>query len=112
MAMKNFKARLALLMVTVVIGVMTALLIAGPVGAQEKDPYSDRGPKVLPSVIERGEPKRPIVVFPERTTPPEPPERNPLPFTGADLTLFVATGMAAIATGTVILRRTRSRSVQ
>jgi ABC-type branched-subunit amino acid transport system permease subunit len=32
-----------------------------------------------------------------------------LPFTGADLTLFVATGMAAIGTGVVVLRRTRPR---
>jgi hypothetical protein len=32
-----------------------------------------------------------------------------LPFTGADLTLFVATGLAAIGTGVVVLRRTRPR---
>jgi hypothetical protein len=32
-----------------------------------------------------------------------------LPFTGLDLTLFVATGAAAIGTGIVVLRRTRPR---
>ena len=30
-----------------------------------------------------------------------------LPFTGADLTLFLAIGVGAIATGTVMIRRTR-----
>jgi LPXTG-motif cell wall-anchored protein len=32
---------------------------------------------------------------------------NTLPFTGADVTLFVIIGVAAIGTGTLIVRRTR-----
>jgi hypothetical protein len=32
-----------------------------------------------------------------------------VPFTGADVTLFIITGVAAIATGTVLVRRTRGR---
>jgi hypothetical protein len=113
MAMKEKnRARFALLAMTVVVGVMTAMILVGTAAAQENDPYSNRGPKVLPSVIERGEPDRPDVVEDEFIPPPPEEERSPLPFTGADLTLFVATGLAAIATGSVILRRTRSRSLQ
>jgi LPXTG-motif cell wall-anchored protein len=37
---------------------------------------------------------------------------NTLPFTGADVTLFVAIGLAAIGTGTLIVRRTRSTEAQ
>jgi hypothetical protein len=112
MAMKERnRARFAFLAMTVVVGVMTAMILVGTAAAQEKDPYSNEGPKVLPSVIERGEPDRPDVVE-EEFIPPPPEERGPLPFTGADLTLFVATGLAAIATGSVILRRTRARNLQ
>jgi LPXTG-motif cell wall-anchored protein len=32
---------------------------------------------------------------------------NQLPFTGADVTLFLVVGLAAIGTGTFLLRRTR-----
>jgi LPXTG-motif cell wall-anchored protein len=32
-----------------------------------------------------------------------------MPVTGADLTLFAVTGVALVATGTVIVRRTRAR---
>jgi LPXTG-motif cell wall-anchored protein len=35
-----------------------------------------------------------------------------LPFTGADITLFVVIGLAAIGTGTLIVRRTRSAEHQ
>src|SRR5687768_12188832 len=113
MAMKERnRARFAFLAMTVVVGVMTAMFVVGSAAAAEKDPYSNRGPKVLPSVIERGEPDRPDVVEEEIIPPPPEEERGPLPFTGADLTLFVATGLAAIATGSVILRRTRARNLQ
>lgn len=115
MAMQaNHRTRFFVLAMAVAVGAIAALMLMGPAGAQENDPYSNDGPKILPSVIERDEPERPDAVIPERITPPdEPPsERGPLPFTGADLTLFVATGMAAVATGSVIVRRTRSRNVQ
>ena len=112
MAMKkSFGSRLGLLAVTVIVGVTFALSLVGSASAQQKDPYSNRGPKVLPSVIERGEPQRPPAIAPERLDTPD-DSNNRLPFTGADLTLFVATGLAAVATGSVILRRTRTRHIQ
>lgn len=66
-----------------------------PRSMAQVEPYSEATPKGQPSIM-------------------EPPARNPenapgLPFTGADLALFVATGLAAIATGTVIVRGTRTR---
>jgi hypothetical protein len=36
-------------------------------------------------------------------------ESGTLPFTGADLTLFVVTGVALVGTGTILVRRTRAR---
>jgi hypothetical protein len=44
--------------------------------------------------------------------PPPPPvcvDCNRMPFTGADLTLFLVTGLTAIGTGVALVRRTRSR---
>jgi LPXTG-motif cell wall-anchored protein len=35
-----------------------------------------------------------------------------LPFTGADITLFVVIGLAAIGTGALIIRKTRARPQQ
>jgi LPXTG-motif cell wall-anchored protein len=40
-------------------------------------------------------------------TPPPPSDR--LPFTGADVTLFMITGAALIATGMLVVRRTRAK---
>jgi LPXTG-motif cell wall-anchored protein len=40
------------------------------------------------------------------------PQSNQLPFTGADVTLFLAVGLGAIATGTFLLRRTRSERAE
>ena len=112
--MQKHSRRFAVLAMTIIVGVMGAMLLVGSAAAAE-DPYSNEGPQVLPSVIERGEPNRPDAVINERQQR-EPPDdsssRGPLPFTGADLTLFLATGMAAVATGSVIVRRTRSRSLQ
>jgi hypothetical protein len=36
-------------------------------------------------------------------------EESPLPFTGADVTLFLVTGAALVVTGTVLVRRNRTR---
>ena len=112
MAMQS--KRLTLFAMMIAVGIMSAFLLMGVAAAQEKDSYAPNGPKILPSVIERDEPQRPDAVSPERITPPNTPpeERGPLPFTGADLTLFVSTGLAAVATGSVIVRRTRSRNFQ
>jgi hypothetical protein len=38
-----------------------------------------------------------------------PSEEGPLPFTGADVTLFLVTGAALVVTGTVLVRRNRTR---
>jgi LPXTG-motif cell wall-anchored protein len=51
-------------------------------------------PGVLPSLQPRGEEVAPGV----------------LPITGADLTIFVVVGIAAIALGTAIVRRSRARA--
>jgi hypothetical protein len=90
---------IAMLLLVSIIG---GLLVASSAGAQPGDPYST--------------PTRSI--HPSRTTSPPPPPPivlrkcvgcDPLPFTGADLTLFIVTGFAAIATGAVLVRRTRAR---
>ena len=51
-------------------------------------------PEVQADVLERPE------------TPPPPTDR--LPFTGADVTLFMITGAALVATGMLVVRRTHS----
>ena len=82
-------------------------LTAQKVSAQEiqADPYATQTPTVLPTLI-RKEPQTP----PDHVQPNRFGDRGEeLPFTGADLTLFVATGLAAIGTGAVIVRRTRSK---
>jgi uncharacterized surface anchored protein len=100
----------ALLLVTVIGG----LLVAGSAGAQPAggDPYTPtKSPKTS--------------IHPSTTTTPPPPrtstppptvldrcigcEDRVLPFTGADLTLFIVTGLALVATGVVLVRRTRAR---
>jgi hypothetical protein len=96
-------ARSALLFITGLIGTMMAALMlsSGPASAQV-EPYPPTPPTVSPTRTAR------------INTPP--PERNPLedppdtlPFTGADLTLFLATGVAAVGTGAIVVRRTRPK---
>ena len=96
-------ARGALLIITGLIGTLVAAitLSSGPASAQV-EPYNSVPPTVSPTRTAR------------INTPP--PERNPLedppdtlPFTGADLTLFLATGVAAVGTGTIVVRRTRPK---
>lgn len=98
----------ALLLLTVVGG----LVVAGAAGAATntgpKDPYSSPSDSVLPSRITTPPPRtHSAVPPPDQILGKRPP--NNLPFTGADVTLFVITGVAAIATGTVLVRRTRAR---
>jgi hypothetical protein len=93
----------ALLLITVVGG----LVVAGAAGAATndkgpRDPYFTPSDSVLPSRISTPPPR-------SHTVPPFPPGDHVLPFTGADVTLFIITGVAAIATGTVLVRRTRAR---
>ncbi|HEU4480985.1 MAG TPA: LPXTG cell wall anchor domain-containing protein [Actinomycetota bacterium] len=73
--------------------VMAVTILAGGASAQEEDPYSEETPTVQPTLIIGGE---------TETTEP-----GSLPLTGADLTLFAATGLAAVGTGTLIVRRAR-----
>ena len=91
----------ASIMIGLLVAALAVVFFAGTALAQE-DPYEDVGPDIHqrfgPDVAddtqERGQ------------TPPA--SEGTLPFTGADLTLFLATGLAAIGTGTVIVRRARS----
>jgi hypothetical protein len=66
-----------------------------------RDAYG--GPIVCPRIDRRFDPKVSADVL-ER--PPSPPET--LPFTGADVTLFLITGAALVATGMLVVRRTRA----
>jgi hypothetical protein len=86
---------------------VAALSFTSSAAAQPCDPYAKPPckPIVKPTVIrtDHGRPDDDEVVIPNRQ------ERGPLPFTGADLTLFAATGFAAVGTGTILVRATRSR---
>ena len=85
---------------------LAALTIASSASAKPCDPYTKNcKPIVKPTVIrtDHGRPDDHEIVIPNRE------ERGPLPFTGADLTLFAATGFAAVGTGTILVRATRSR---
>ena len=87
--------RLVLLLVVALTAVMAVTILAGGASAQEEDPYSNETPTVQPTLIIGGD---------DETQP------GSLPLTGADLTLFAATGLAAVGTGTLIVRRARPRS--
>jgi hypothetical protein len=76
------------------------------------DPYGD---KVCPSDEVR-EPESEVGadLLRRPSTPPDTPaagdeDATTLPFTGADVTLFLVTGVALVATGSVLVRRTRTR---
>lgn len=75
------------------------------------DPYTKHCQPIVKPTLLFDDPQR--IGDRELITPPpsEPPPRcvGCLPFTGADLTLFAATGFAAIGTGTVLVRATRNR---
>ncbi len=90
------------------------LALSGPATAQETgtssincelDPYDS----VCKSEEERN--FNPDVDADVLTRPETPPDDSSetLPFTGADVTLFVITGAALVATGMLVVRRTRAR---
>ena len=101
-------ARVALLGAVVL--VLTTLAVvsfgASSAGAKPCDPYVKPcpPPTVQPTIIrtDPGQPGEEDRVIPER-------QPRTLPFTGADLTLFAATGVAAIGTGGILLRASRRR---
>jgi hypothetical protein len=92
---RSFKA----LVVATAVAILMALGAFSSAALAQQEGYSETQPDVQvrfgsqnqPSIVEEGE------------------GEGLLPFTGADLTLFVATGLAAIGTGVVVLRRTRPR---
>lgn len=104
----------SLLGLAVVLGAV--LVFAGPAVAEEKvkvivngetcyrDPY---GEIVCPNEEERDfDTEVEAEVLERGGTPPD--DSSTLPFTGADMTLFVITGAALVATGVVVVRRTRA----
>jgi LPXTG-motif cell wall-anchored protein len=87
------KARFAVMALLVV----ALMALAGP--ALADGGYQERPPEEKPEVVQR--------------TPPAPKVPTVggggkvLPITGSDLTLFIAAGTAAVATGAGLVRRTR-----
>ena len=106
------RALRGVLAVTVVL--VGALVLSGPAAAQETgsssincelDPYDS----VCKSEEERNfNPDVDADVLNRPETPPD-DSGETLPFTGADVTLFVITGAALVATGMLVVRRTRAR---
>ncbi|HEX2057541.1 MAG TPA: hypothetical protein VHI71_04150 [Actinomycetota bacterium] len=105
------KRRLAVLFgAFLVLGVLGGVVGATSAGAQQPcDPYTVTCRPIVPPEVFRSFQVR----TPDKDVPTIPPivrhKRQRLPFTGADLTLFAATGMAALGTGTVLVRATRAR---
>jgi LPXTG-motif cell wall-anchored protein len=92
------KARLAVMALLVV----ALMALVGP--ALANGGYQERPPEEKPKVVLR--------------TPPAPKlptvggEGEVLPITGSDLTLFVAAGALAVATGGALVRRARIRGAR
>ena len=83
----------------IIAAVILALATVGPAAAQYP-------PKVKGNQIQGNE--RPTqneapLVLPQQAEP------ESLPFTGADLTLFVVAGLSAVGIGMLVVRRTRRR---
>jgi hypothetical protein len=72
-----------------------SLLLIAAAGAAPKEGYSNEGP-----------PSTGKVIPPDRGREPG---GSALPFTGADITLLVATGLAAVGTGVYVVRRARTK---
>ena len=85
----------------IIAAVVLALTVAGSAAAQyppkvkgnqiqgNEQPTRNEGPLVLPQQVA--------------------PDDGSLPFTGADLTLFVVAGLSAVGIGMLVVRRTRRR---
>ena len=89
--------------------ILASMSLAGAALAQSAEQPPDD--QVLDEVIRNEQPEGPNLL-PELQPRGEQPDVAPnvLPFTGADLTLFVVVGAVAVATGTLIVRRARSRA--
>ncbi len=100
--------RIALFVAALMLAAVAALSLASSALAKKPcDPYATKPckPIVKPTMqrTDHGRPDDKEIVIPDRQ------ERGPLPFTGADLTLFAATGFAAVGTGSILMRASRSR---
>lgn len=113
-------ARSALAVMTLcIVGVLgSMMLFAGSASAKKIcDPYTHKCKTISPTHFTRS-PHRHTSPAPTHRPSPSPSvlhktiEPQGLPFTGADVTLFVLTGLAAIGIGMVIVRRTRARKLE
>jgi hypothetical protein len=102
--MSRYK-RMAAIVVVSALALAGALMMMGTALAQQ-DPYGNGRPVVSPNLITRPT-DQPGSNLLRRTPSVQGANTETLPFTGADLTLFLATGLGAIATGAVILHRSR-----
>ena len=108
------RGRRRMLLLAAAVGAMS--LVPGAVAFAQTDPYSGEEPEVLPTQIVNEEPREeePVKdeVLPARIQAPaedrQPTGTGVLPFTGADLTLFLVTGAAAVGTGSMMVKRARS----
>lgn len=107
------------LMTLCVIGVLgSMMLFAGSASAKRIcDPYTHKCKTISPTHFTRS-PSHHTSEPPTHAPKPSPSPSvlhktvDNLPFTGADVTLFVLTGLAAIGIGMVIVRRTRAHNQQ
>jgi hypothetical protein len=88
--------------------ILASMSLAGAALAQSAE--QPPGDEVLDEVIRNEQPEQAPDVLPSLQRPGEDVAPGVLPFTGADLTLFVVVGVAAVATGTLIVRRARSNA--
>lgn len=72
----------------------------------QTDPYGNGEPQVKPTLITN--PSEPEV----ETVRQERPATAVLPFTGGDVTLFLAIGLGAISVGVVMLKGRRTHEVE
>ena len=88
--------------------VLSGLLVlgAGVASAAEECPLDPYGNEVCPSEDTKFNPDVEADVLTRPETPPD--DGETLPFTGADVTLFVITGAALVATGMLVVRRSRA----
>ena len=93
---------MAAILVVSALALAGALMMMGTALAQQ-EPYGNGRPVVSPNLITRD--NQPAANLLRRS--PNVQGAQTLPFTGSDLTLFLATGLGAIATGAVILHRSR-----
>jgi hypothetical protein len=92
---------MAAIVVVSALALAGALMMMGTALAQQ-EPYGNGRPVVSPNLITRADQPASNLL---RRSPNV--QGQTLPFTGADLTLFLATGLGAIATGAVIMHRSR-----